>query len=156
MNDAKRFRAVDLFLILLTLFAVIGAFGRAGAFHANSSDAQKEYLVSAIWSDVDSRTVSCLQNGEWLYTNAGERFGQVTDIEISARETSIWDGGRRFSATFPKGTQEDVFLTVLVNGNVHEGVFLRENGRALLAGESYRLYSERVSLLLTVQAISPS
>lgn len=154
MNDTKRFRAVDLFLILLALFAVVGVFRRAGVFHANASDAQKEYLVSATWSDVDCRTVSCLQNGEWLYTNAGERFGQIVSIETAPHEISIWEGGRRFSATFPNGTQEDVFLTVLVNGNVHEGVFLRENGRALLSGESYRLYSARASLTLTIETVS--
>ena len=156
MNDAKRFRAADLFLILLALFAVIGVFRRAGAFHANASDAQKDYLVSATWSDVDSRTASCLQNGEWLYTNAGERFGQITSFETVPHETSVWDGGRRYSATFPSGTQEDVFLTVVVKGNFHEDVFLRENGRAMLLGESYRLYSERASLLLTIQGISPA
>lgn len=156
MNDAKRFRAVDLFLILLALFAVVGVFRRAGAFHANASDAQKEYLVSATWSGVDVRTVSCLQNGEWLYTNVGEPFGQITEIEVAPHEISVWDGGKRFSETFPSGTQTDVFLTVAVKGNYHEDVFLRENGRSLLSGESYRLYSERTSMLLTVQSVSPA
>lgn len=152
-NERIRFRAVDFFLILLALFAVVGIVRRAGVFHANTTPAQTAYTVHAVWTDVDGGTAGCLQAGEWLYTNAGERFGAVTEVSSAPHETALWEEGKRFRATYPAGTREDVYLTVSVRGAEHEGVFLRENGRAVLVGETYRLYSSRASLTLTIRSI---
>ncbi len=151
----SRFHAADLFLVLLALFAVVGVAKRAGAFRKNTADSQSDYLIQAVWSDTDSRSVACLRAGDVLYTNAGERFGEISEIRSEPSEAVLWENGKRIVTRYPAGTREDVFLTVAVRGGEHDGVFLRENGRAVLIGETYRLYSLRASVAATVTAVTP-
>ncbi len=154
MTKRMRFRAMDLFLVMLVLFAVIGIARRAGAFRANAADTLRDYSVRAVWTDVDSRTVACLSKGETLYTNAGELFGTVLEVRSAPHKVVFRENGERVAAVYPPGTREDVYMTVAVRGGEHDGVILRENGKAILEGETYRLYSERASAVLTILSLS--
>lgn len=149
-----RFRATDFFLILLALFAVVGVARRAGAFSTDAADVPGEYRVVAVWQNVDARTAECVQTGEKLYTDAGEYFGEIAELSATPREETLWEGGSRFSGRYPEGTQTDVLLTVLLRGNERDGMLFRANGRAVLMGETYRLYSSRASLAVTVRSFS--
>lgn len=149
-----RFRATDFFLVFLALFAVVGVARRAGVFRAEAGDASEEYSVVAEWRNVDARTAECVQTGEKLYTDAGEFFGEISKISVAPREEILRDGGNRFSGRYPEGTQVDAVLTVSLRGSEREGTLFRGNGRAILVGETYRLYSPRASLALTVRSFS--
>lgn len=152
-----RFRLTDLFLILLLLLCIAGMIFRWWSLRHNAAEELQTFVVSAEWREVDNRTVACLHEGDWLYTAAGEAFGQVAFLESLPAEVRLLEGGSWYEGSYPEDTVSDVSLTVYVSARVGEGILLRGGTHALNIGEIYRLYSGQaeVHLRLLSYALTP-
>ena len=153
MNEqANRSRIFDFFLLLLAFFSVVGLVQRLGSFGVDAKEAVSDFPVELLWEAVDARTADCLVDGEILRLENGTAFGTVKEILHTPHEAVIYEEGKEFRKTYPAGTVEDVRLTVTISGRRSNGILLREDGTAVLAGQTITLYSQRAKLVLRVKA----
>lgn len=146
----KRFRLTDFFLIFLLLLCVAGAVLRYWGMRSGTGDELKTYELTAEWRDEDYRTVSCLREGDLLYTAAGETFGEIVSVETVPALVRLREAGILYEGRLPENTRCDVRLTVRIKGSTAGGVLLRNGVYPLHIGESYILYTKLAEMHLFV------
>ena len=149
----RRMNTADWFLILLSLLSLAGLVFRFFGMRKRYSDDLVSFAVTVRWNDVNARTVSCLKNGEILYTPAGEVYGTVVSVETVPAKEEILSGGAVYRAD--SVTRVNVILKIEVMGRAAEERFFTERGELLSAGQRVRLYSRRAELHLEILAVSP-
>jgi hypothetical protein len=149
-----RWNSGDTLLILLALLSVVGILFRFFLWRQPLAKDLREYMIVAKWEGVDARTLSCVGEGELLYTPSGETFGKVVSISHEASVITVNEGGKAYRVSMPPQTTCDATLTVTVSGIFSDGVFFRDGKRILGVGECYLLYSERAELTLRVVRLS--
>ena len=154
-DETNRFRLTDLFLILLLLLCIAGMIFRHWSIRHNASEQLQSFSVTAVWKNVDNRTAACLQEGDWLYTAAGETFGQIMGAESRPAEVRLTEGGNWYEGAWPDDTRSDVYLTVSVRAKTGEGTLLRGGTHPLSVGQTCQLYSGRAEVLLFVRSYAP-
>ncbi len=145
-----RWNAGDTLLVVLALLSVTGIMLRFFFLRLPTGSEVREYEIVARWANVDARTLSCVKEGDMLYTPAGEPFGKVVSISSEAAEITVTEGGLTYRVSAPDETRRDALITVLVSGHYSDGAFFRDGKRILGQGESYQLYSERAELTLRI------
>jgi hypothetical protein len=136
-------------LILLAVLSVVGIVFRLLSWRTPSGGETAEYEFLAKWEGVNRETLACLDEGERLYTAAGEYFGQVVSVRTEAAEITLTDGGITYRGAAPESVC-NVILTVRTRGAFRDGVFFRDGRRILGLGESYLLYGGRTQLTLRI------
>ena len=148
-REDRRWNAGDTLLILLAVLSVVGIVLRLLSWREPSGGETEGYEFLAKWEGVDVRTLACLDEGERLYTAAGDCFGEVVSVRTEAAEITLTEGGITYRTEAPEGVC-DAFLSVRVRGAFSDGVFFRDGKRILGLGESYLLHSQRTVLTLRI------
>lgn len=157
MSRKVSFHPSDFVLILLAILAAAGLLWRFGVLRTGQNRELRTCTVTAVCYDLDARTAGCLSVGDELYTDAGEAFGTVTLLSGTPHEEILRGaGGERIAVRLPEGTREDVYLSVSLRGTASDGILLRENGRAVLGGETYRLYTRYAAVDLYILSVLTS
>ncbi|MBQ1963671.1 MAG: hypothetical protein II369_06090 [Clostridia bacterium] len=148
---------LDLFLILLLLFSVIGVGLRQHALQREQEELPKEaYCVTLLLKKVPSEWVECVSVGEVLYLSDGTPFGVLRELSCSPARESISTIGGTQSVLWEDGSYLEVSAKVIVQGRIREGVLLREGKYALLLWSRQTLYSTRAEWNVTVAEIVSS
>lgn len=152
----ERGNLLDLFLILLLLFCVIGAGLRQRALQNGREDfLTQEYSVILLLEKQPSDWLDCVEIGETLYLPDGTPFGSLRAISPSPCQ-ELLPSADGTHVVWEDGTLLDVRAEILVRGHIRDDVFLREEGQALLLWSRQTFYSERAEWKVTVIKISPS
>lgn len=127
----RRLDRSDISILLLLVLSVGGILWR----HALPSreGSEEVFTVQGEWAGVPAETAACLQVGDLLYTEAGERFGRV--LQILGEESR---------------DRQTLRLFVAVTGSSVDGVLYRGRTKGLYVGETYLLYSDRARILLRI------
>ena len=140
----RRLNAADWFLILLGLLSLGGILIRFLGLGERDRGELQSFAVVVEWRGEDARTVACLEDGEVLYTAAGEVFGVVRMVEQIPAEAEILSGGQVYRAQ--SLSLVDAVVEIEVLGRVSEERLFSERGELLAAGQSVRLFSRRAEL----------
>ncbi len=151
-----RWNAGDTLLILLALLSAVGILVRFFGWRQQPTKDLRDYEIVAKWEGVDGRTLSCVEEGDVLYTPSGEHFGRIVSISRETSVLTVSEGGETYHVNAPLGTKCDATLTVTVSGVFSDDVFFRDGKRILGVGECYLLYSERAELALLIVGFSPN
>lgn len=149
-DRGRRFRLTDFFLILLFLLCAAGMVFRYWGMRSGTGEELKPYELTAEWRNEDYRTVSCLREGDLLYTAAGELFGEVISVETVPALVRLREAGVLYEGRLPENTRCDVRLTVRVMGRTTGGMLLRDGAHPVNAGESYTLYADLAEIHLWI------
>ena len=133
----RRLDRTDLSILLLLMLSVGGILWRYALPPSEGSD--EIFSVRGEWASVPPETAACLREGDTLYTEAGERFGEI--LHILEKES---------------GESRTLRLTVAVSGSSVEGVLYRGRTKGLYVGETYLLYSDRARLFLRILSYGES
>ena len=150
MIESRRTRFFDFFLLLLAFFSIVGLAQRFGAFQAGAKEEPVDFSVELLLENVDFQTADCIAEGEELRAENGAIFGTIQKIDRAPHEFVFYHEGHELRASFPTESVQDVRLTVVVSGRKSDRILLRSDGKAVLTGQTLRLYSLRAALSLTV------
>ena len=141
----RRFNAADWFLILLGLLSLGGILLRFLGLGGGDRGELQRFVVIAEWEGVDARTAACMQDGEILYTAAGEVFGSVRSVETLPTEIEIVSGGEVYRA--PSPTLVNVIVEIDVTGRTSDERLFSQRGELLSAGQTVSLYSPSLTVI---------
>lgn len=153
VQEARRFTVTDWLLVLALLACVAGICVRAWQ-KKHPAEADETVCVTALWENVDRRTVACLTEGEMLYTEQGAQFGMVAAIRLIPAVRSVRGPDGEVVTGVAEGDPRchaELLLEVAVRrGN---GLWLRMNGQPLSSGASYVLYGARTRSVLRLTVV---
>lgn len=149
MNDGtKRLNSADWFFILLAVLSVCGILFRFLGLRQGKTNDLEDFTLIVEWSDIDIRTLECLEEDEVLYTAGGEVFGIVETVEWNPSEVETVFGGDVYRLR--SESRVDATVHISVSGRVSDGQFFRNATESVTVGQKLKLYSERTELLLKV------
>ncbi|MBE6589296.1 MAG: DUF4330 family protein [Ruminococcaceae bacterium] len=141
----RRGNVLDLFLILLLAFSLIGVIGRM-AEGGVSSAAEEEALIDIYVPATEARLFECLEIGETLYLGSGEYYGVLTEIGVFPAQVRLEKDGRVYLGAWDADGPKDLVFTVRVKGAFRDAVFHREGRESLLVGDGVSLYGTRAHI----------
>lgn len=144
----RRFNVTDWFLILLATLSLGAVLLRFLGLGKKERGELQHFTIVVEWENVDVRTVACLQEGELLYTAAGEEFGVVRNVKIVSAEAEIVSGGEVYRVPSPVLVNVTIELDVM--GRVSDGRLVSRRGELLSAGRGMKLYSRKAELSLKI------
>ena len=147
-GQERSFNTTDWFLILLAILSLGAVLLRFLGLGKKESGALQHFTIVVEWKNVDARTVACVQEGELLYTAAGEEFGVVRNVKIVSAEAEIVSGGEVYRVPSPVLVNVTIELDVM--GRVSDGRLVSRRGELLSAGSGMKLYSRRAELHLKI------
>ena len=149
------FNALDLFLLFLIVLSVAAFLLRQYSPQKNQRESVELTLTLRV-EQLREETISCLSVGDSLYNAAGEDFGNITQLEVSMAEVSIFSEGV-FYSDVPSGSELfDLTLQVSVSGSRSGDVFLQDGKFPLLLGKEISLYSNLTVLNAKITEIRES
>ena len=152
----ERGNLLDLFLILLLVFSVIGVGLRQHALQRERQVVEEErYFVTLLLKKVPAEWIDCVSVGETLYLPDGTSFGVLRTLSCRPAQEILSGNGGTQSVLWEDGTFLDVSAVVEVQGQVREGVLLRDGKYALLLWSRQTLYSARAQWQATVSEVLP-
>lgn len=168
-NAAKRkirFNWLDAAIILLIVLCAVGIFFRYRLMDTlGMGNELKEHRVSFTLTEVDGSLPDFLAEGNRLYLPSGEEAGRllsVTDAQggvlaVTPAAKYIDDGqGNVVLAYYPEGTRIDAEGVFECRGSLSDdGIFSIEGRQAVSVGQQLTLYTDTVTLHMTVTAIRP-
>ena len=138
----RRGNVLDLFLILLLVFSILGVIARYREVGMTVDASTEGELVLRVES-TDAALSECLTVGEELYLVSGAYYGELVGIESARARISLLEGGSFFEGEWDENGPREFTLTVKVMGSVKSGVFYHLQREALLVGSTLTLYGER-------------
>ena len=147
-GQERSFNTTDWFLILLAILSLGAVLLRFLGLGKKESGVLQHFTIVVEWKNVDARTVACVQEGELLYTAAGEEFGVVRNVKIVSAEAEIVSGGEVYRVPSPVLVNVTIELDVM--GRVSDGRLVSRRGELLSAGSGMKLYSRRAELHLKI------
>lgn len=169
-NAAKkkiRFNWLDGAIILLIVLCAVGIFFRYRLMDTlGMGNELKDYRVSFTLSEADSGLPDFLAEGNRLYLPSGEDAGRLLSVtaaqgdgvlKVTPASKYIDDGqGNVVLAYYPEGTKIDAAGAFECRGSLSdEGVFSIEGRQAVSVGQQLTLYTDTVTLYMTVTEIRP-
>lgn len=143
----KRLSAVDAFIILLLIAAVVGVgfkvfAGNVGLFAGE----KQEYYVSYVINEADKAVKDSLTEGAQFYTEGEKPFGSVTG-EVRTTPAKIYNvnsDGEYVVKHYPDGTKSEIEGTFLVKGTMTDkGLVCADE--YLCAGMTLKIYGGGVA-----------
>ena len=156
-TEKKRHGSVlDIFLVFLLLFSVLGIFLRSHSLKSlSASEEMRKYVAFAVMESVDPRLFDCLEVGEPVFTAAGETWGRVSGVSRTPAKTSVQgNDGAIVQGVWEETRRCDLLVEILFEGNDSAGRVLQNGKTAVLAGQRVTLYSHRVMLSLRILKIA--
>ncbi len=150
----SRINFLDLCLILLFLFCLLGGLWRRYTLRAAEREAETEFLMLAELADVHPALADCLSVGEDLYLASGEYYGRITGIEVLPAKTWLLSDGVYREAVLDPSKHCRLVLEIGFSGSTSRGVALYEGRISVPLGSYLTLYSERAELAAQVQQIT--
>lgn len=155
-RGGRRGSVLDLFLVLLLSFCLVGAILRHREKRDEGLDnAISPYLVTAVATDIPRETAECLGAGEVLYTVEGEKYGVVTSVESHPARWRVISNGVWYEGDWPEEERCDLTVTVELQGSESGGALLRQGRWPLLTGQRTVLYSNRGQWSLEIRFFRP-
>lgn len=155
-KSARKGSVLDLFLAFLLFFSAFGIVLRYRDLKQHAvREGLREYAILAVMEAVDPRVAECLQEGEELFTAAGEVWGQVAEVSTQPFRVSLISGGKVVQGTWDEAEKCDLLVEIVFEGNETGGTVLHNGTAAILAEQSLTLYSRRAMLSLRVLKIVP-
>ena len=137
----KRISALDIFVVLLLVCAVVGVgfkvfAGNVGLFSGNN----EEYYVSYVIEGADSEMGKLVSGGLQLYSEDGELFGIVTgDVITTPARIYNENSDGQYVLGYSSGSHVDITGTLSVRGKMTEKGFVH-SGDYYAAGMRIKLY----------------
>lgn len=170
-----RFNWLDGAIILLIVLCAVGIFFRYQLMDTlGMGNELKNYCVSFTLSEVDSSLPDFLAEGNRLYLPSGEEAGRLLTVSDATSATAsgenggalltvtpaskyIDDGqGNVVLAYYPDGTRINASGRFECRGSLSDdGVFSIGGRQAVSVGQQLTLYTDTVTLYITVTAITP-
>ena len=143
----KRMSAIDAFIILLLIAAVVGVgfkvfAGNVGLFAGE----KEEYYVSYIIESADKSVKDSLVEGAQFYTENEKPFGIVTgDVRTTpAKIYNVNSSGEYVVKHYPDGTRSEIEGTFLVKGAMTDKGLVCADGY-ICAGMTVKIYGGGVA-----------
>ena len=142
-KTVKRGNLLDLFLIFLLLFSLLGALFRWDSLRHSSSKEQSERLLAVlILRTVDPHVAECLSEGEGVYRASGEYFGELVKKETRPAGVMCIEDGVLVEGEWDASLFCDLYLTFSFSGG-------RVGDRTLHKGtQPLSRFGERLFLLV--------
>ena len=137
----KRVAAIDIFIALLLICAVVGVgfkvfAGNVGLFSGNN----EEYYVSYVIEGADSEIGKLITSGMQLYSEDGELFGTVTgDVITTPARIYNENSEGEYVLGYSSGSHIDIAGNLSVRGKMTEKGFVHSGGY-YAAGMRIKLY----------------
>lgn len=155
----RRGSILDLFLILLFLLCIVGAWIRWQELVWHGVGKSETTVEMIAQSDgVDTRILSCLSAGERLYTASGELFGTVRLVEGKPHSVILLEDGAFVQGEWDISRQCRLEIHAMLTGAWRDSVFLREGRYPIAVGQSVVLYTECAELhlkIVKIMSVSP-
>ena len=155
-RNERRGNALDVFLILLLIFSLIGM-GFSFWFRTRENTASGEEVQAVLvleWKAISPEVIACLRDGDALYTAAGAYYGQLEGISFTGAEVTLLSNGSYCKGAWSENVLCDAELVVRVTGVRQNGSFLRAGQYAVPVGQSVELYSSLACVRATVKSLS--
>lgn len=163
-RDRPHFNAVDAMIIILVVFAVIGIYFKYNIIDLLTADSPNdEYIVSFSIKDIRYTTPNYMDIGDTVYfASSGEELGTLLSASenqsvLNTAPSSVYvaDGeGSAQQVFYPEQTRVDATGRLLCVGSyTPEGGFCIGGDTYIAAGQTVSVYTERVSVVLTVTSI---
>ena len=153
-KKAGRGNLLDLFLIFLLLFSLLGALFRWDSLRQSNGGESERLLAVLVLRAVDPCIAECLREGEGGYRVSGEYFGElvakaIRPSGVTCIEDGVWVEGEWDSSLFC-----DLYLTFSFLGRRVGSRVLHSGTQPLSVGQSITLYTERAELHATVVSLA--
>lgn len=156
-KKAMRGSLLDLFLVFLLLFCVLGAFLRRQSLRRDEEiNTVTELHAEMLLHAVDPRMIGALSPGETLYRESGEAFGVLVSVEQGPTPITLTENGVSITGEWDESICCDLRLTVAFFGVETSERVLHGGTHPLSVGQSVICYGERAALQLKILRILPA
>ncbi len=144
---------IDLCLILMLVFSILGICLRHRALHSTDEDVLQTAEIVLLMRNVDAETADMLTVGEPFYNAGGEQFGTLRQLSSVPAKVCLEENGTLYEGRWEDGSRVDVTLTVEVEGTDRTSGFLISGRTAVLKGQTIECYSDRAYVRALVREI---
>lgn len=153
VQTERRFTVTD-WLLVLAILACMAGIGVRAWKENRPKEMDGTVRVTALWEDVDRRTVACLTEGEILYTEQGAQFGTVIAVRSIPAVRSVQGAdGDPVKGAVEGDPRCHAEVVLEVAAEKADGLWRRRNGQPLTLGASYVLYGARTRSVLRLTAL---
>jgi len=153
---SRRGNPLDLFLVFLILFSVLGAFFRWYSLRQIQAEETDDVLVAEIvLRDADPHVAECLTVGERVWRASGEYFGELIEVAIRPSRITRVEGGVSVEGEWDPRLRCDLYLSVRFSGRAARGRILHGGTQPLSVGQNMTLYTERAELRSLIVKLQP-
>ena len=151
----RRGNALDLFLVLLLVFSLLGVIGRLGDTDSAAYEESEAIMLVRVEAS-DAALLDCLFVGEPLYLASGEYYGELAAIDSSPAKITLLEDGAFLSGEWDADGPRDYLVSVKTKGAWKGSSFFRSERDILLVGADVTLYGERAVIRgRTVEVSAP-
>ena len=154
----RRGSIVDLFLVLLLLLSLASGLIRWNQSRIQTEEGVEIYRAVLLSGIVTPESADCLEVGEWIFDEAGERIGRVIAIDRIAAPLTVETGNAVVRGEWEMSKRCRLRVEVELNGRERDGVLLVDAVSPFGIGGERVLFSERMRLearLLAFSKFSP-
>ena len=161
-----RFGVLDAVIIILVIAAVCGIYFRYSIM--DTLDAKRniqEYVVEFSIDNINATTTRFIQeNDEIRFASDNMRFGTLvkssqgnsdTVLSVTPSSEMFIDNGQAFYVFYPEDTRVNATGVIYCEGAYSDnGIFLVNGSRAIASGEQIKVYTDEVTVTLSVKSIT--
>ena len=162
-----RFGVLDAVIIILVIAAVCGIYFRYNIMDTIAAKRNiKEYAIEFSIDNINATTTRFIQeNDEVRFASDNTRFGTIVKdsqgnsdnvLSITPASEIFTDNGQAFQVFYPENTRVNATGVMHCEGAYSDnGIFLVNGSRSLASGEKINVYTDEVTVTLSILSITP-